>query len=91
MLPSGMAWVCRVSARTTVGDLAHAVRVDVAEHGVVVVLRPRSQARQLRQLRAALRAAGYQARYFLDGTAQRLLVVTGPGQEMPRCTAWWGG
>lgn len=91
MLASGMAWVCTLTAKVPTGDLARAVRVGVAEHGVVVVLRPRSQARQLRQVQVALRAGGFRARYFTDGAALCQLLVTAPGQDMPRVVGWWGG
>jgi len=75
----------------TVADLARGARTDVARHGAAVLLGAASQARQLRRLQAALRAGGYQARYLSDGSAEHVLVVTAPGQEMPRSLGWWGG
>ncbi len=86
-----MASVRRVSTRMTVGDLARGVRTDVAGHGVAVLLGAASQARQLRRLQAALRAGGYRARYLSDGSAEHVLIVTAPGQEMPRTLGYWGG
>jgi hypothetical protein len=83
--------VCQVSTMASVDDLARKTRADVAEHGVVVLLGQRAQARKLRRLQAALRADGYQARYLSDGSAEHVLVVTAPGQEMPRVTGWWRG
>jgi hypothetical protein len=89
MLPSGMAWVSVVSTKT--GEVARAACTDVARHSVVVLTGRPGQGRQLRRVQATLRAGGYQARYLTDGAASHLLVVTAPGQEMPRITAWWGG
>jgi hypothetical protein len=86
-----MAWVDRISTTTPAGVLAYRARADVAQHGMVVLLGGRAQARQLRRLQAALRAGGYQARYLSDGSAEHVLVMTAPGQEMPRVTGWWGG
>jgi cell division septation protein DedD len=76
----------------TVGDLARGARADVAEHGAAVLLGAASQARQLRRVQAALRAAGYQARYQSDdGGRMHQLIVTAAGQEMPQTVGWWGG
>jgi hypothetical protein len=91
MLASGMAFVSRVPTPVPVADLDRRTRANVDRHGVVVLLGGRSQARQLRRLQAALRAGGYQARYFTDGAALHQLVVTAPGQEMPRAIGSWGG
>jgi hypothetical protein len=92
MLASGMAFVCKVSdTKTPASEVARRVRADVTRHGVVVLRAGRPGARQLRRVQAVLRAGGYQARYLSEGSAEHVLVVTGPGQEMPRVTAWWGG
>jgi hypothetical protein len=54
----------------------------------VVVVGRNAQARQLRRVQGALRAAGYGPQYFSDG-ARHLLTVEPPGPSS-RALAWWG-
>ena len=77
-----------ISTDLAVNDLARRTAADVERHGAVVLVGRRSQARQLRRVQAALRAAGYCPHYFTDG-ARHLLTVEPPGPSS-RALAWWG-
>jgi hypothetical protein len=76
-----------ITTNRRLDDLAARVRADVARRGDVVLVGGRSQVRQLRRLRAALRAGGYEARYWSDGAGQHVLTVQ---REPSRVVGWWG-
>jgi hypothetical protein len=71
-------------------ELARRTTADVERHGAVVLLGRRNQARQLRRVQAAVRAAGYQAHYFSYDTAGRHLLTVEPAGPSSRALAWWG-
>jgi hypothetical protein len=77
-----------IPARVPIAELARRTAADVERHGAVVLVGGRKQARQLRRVQAALRAAGYCPHYFTDG-ARHLLTVEPPGPSS-RALAWWG-
>jgi hypothetical protein len=85
----GAAAAYPISTAVPIRDLARKTRLAVAEHGSVVWLGRRGQARQLRRLQTMLRAAGYRVEYLSDGDREHLL-VTMPGPAW-RAVGWWGG
>jgi hypothetical protein len=77
-----------VSASVPAAEQARRIVDHLARHGAVVVVGRNAQARQLRRVQGALRAAGYGPQYFSDG-ARHLLTVEPPGPSS-RALAWWG-
>jgi hypothetical protein len=84
------AAVYRVSSRMPLDECIGKAQADAARHGTVLLLGRRSQARQLRRLQAALRAAGFGTHYFDNGTNRHQLEVLAPGQELSPAILWWG-
>jgi hypothetical protein len=85
-----MATAAAFLISTTVPPAKPARRITAAvdQLGAAVLVGRRSQARQLRRVQAALRAAGYSPHYFTDG-ARHVLTVEAPGPSS-RALAWWG-
>jgi hypothetical protein len=86
-----MATAASFEISTTVPPAKQARRIAAAvdQLGVAVLHGRRSQARQLRRVQAALRAAGLSTHYFSsDATGQHQLMVGPPG-PFPRAVAYW--
>jgi hypothetical protein len=78
-----------IPAGVPIAELVRRTAADVARDGVRVWFARRSQVRQLRRLRAALRDVGYQPLYQDNGAAHYLTVVP-LGGAPPRASTWWG-
>jgi hypothetical protein len=78
-----------IPAGVPIAELVRRTAADVARHGVRVWFARRSQVRQLRRLRAALRDAGFQPLYQDNGVTH-YLTVEPPGRPPSRAVAWWG-
>jgi hypothetical protein len=78
-----------IPAGVPIAELVRRTAEDVARNGAGVWFANRSQVRQLRRLRAALKETGYEPLYQDNGVTH-YLTVGQPGQRPPRALTWWG-